>query len=240
MCLRLGLYLCSPVVHLYFSGTAPPPADSSALENMFLDFQSLRIVREPPSAISQPDNYKKLQGQPNQRILDDRPSVDSLIPPISLLYDGFGIFEDIRQGFPVPGEEDINETQLWVKVYGFMDNMAKFHDSEASRRSATIDHLHQIFHARKNPGVVGGPIAASRIGSRQIISDGHLYGAHEAMVFCLECKNELTNISCKPSAELVSYIASSFKEKLGGVHKHLFRAWRVPALGMTQIGEFKL
>ena len=178
MCLRLGFYLRSPVVHLSFSVTALPPADSSTLENIFLDFQSLRIVREPPSVISQPDNYKKLQGRPNERILDNRPSVDSLIPPISLLYDGFGFFEDIRQEYPVPGEEDIIEAQLWAKVYGFMDNMVKFHDSEASRRSATIDHLHEIFHARKNPGVVGGHMAASRIGSRQIISDGRLYGAH--------------------------------------------------------------
>ena len=56
-------------------------------------------------------------------------------------------------------------------------------------------------------------------------------------MFRVECKNELTNISREPSAELVSYIASSFKEEVNGEHRALFHSWRIPALGMTQIGE---
>ena len=229
VCLQLELCLGSPVS---FSGTTPPPA-SPTLSEMFLE---LNLVREVPSVISRPENYKHLQSQPKQRILDNRPSVDQFIPPISLLYDGFGIFEDVRQGVPVPGQDKILERELWNNVGAFMEEMAKFHGSEAEQQSAVIDHLHEILHAHKNPEAVGGLISASKIGSRQIISDGHLNGAHKAMVFCFECKNELSNIPCEPSTELVSYIASSFREQFNGEHQSLFRGWRVPALGMTQIG----
>ncbi|KAF9648216.1 hypothetical protein BDM02DRAFT_3115685 [Thelephora ganbajun] len=207
-------------------GIPPRPSTTLTLSDMFL---RLKIVDEAPSRVSQPESYKALQSQSEQRNLDDRPSADRFIPPISLLYDGFGVFEDVRRGIKVLGEDDILEGQLWGKVNAFVDRMAEFYDSEAERRADVVHHLEEMFHARKDP---------SKIGACHITSDGHLNGAHEAMVFCVECKNELSNISCEPSAELVSYVASSFKEQLRGKHRALFHAWRVPALGMTQIGPF--
>ena len=77
-------------------------------------------------------------------------------------------------------------------------------------------------------------ILASKIGSQDIISDGYLRGENGAMVFCVECKNELTGISSEPCVELVSYIVSSFKEQLKDEkYAPLFERQRVPALGMT-------
>ena len=228
----------SLVILLSSSGILTPlPRSHSTLLEKFL---RLKIVDEAPSKVSRPETCKSLQNQSGQRNLDDRPLTDHFIPPISLIYDGFGIFEDIRQEVPVPGEDDIFGAQLWDEVNVFADRMAEFYDSEAERRAVVIHHLQEIFRARKDPHAVGGDIRASKIGSRQIISDGHSDGAHGTIVFCLECKNELTNISCEPSAELVSYIASSFKEQLKGNHRTLFDRWRVPALGMTQIGEWSL
>ena len=202
-------------------------------------FQRLRIANEAPSKVSKPDNYQTLQEQSQQRILDDRPRADRFLPPISLLYDGFGVFNDVIQGrFPVLGEDSILEVELWDKVNAFANQMAGFYDTEAERRGTVLGHLGRIFRARRDPRAVGGSIKASKIGGLQIISDGHLDGAHGAMVFCIECKNELSGISCEPSAELVSYVASSFKEQLDGEHRALFHGWRVPALGMTQIGKW--
>ena len=201
-------------------------------------FLRLKIVTEAPSKVSKPENYQAFQKQCGQRILDDRPRTDRFIPPISLLYDGFGIFDDVfcERGW-VPGESSILEVKLWDEVDVFADRMAEFYNTEAERRDVVLRHLGRIFRARVDPRAVGESINASKIGSRQIVSDGHSKGAHGAIVFCVECKNELSNISCEPSAELVSYVASSFGEELGGEHQALFNAWRVPALGMTQIGE---
>lgn len=156
---------------------------------------------------------------------------------MSLLYDGFGIFDDVyHERRKATEESDIHETQLWEKVDEFAKRMAGFHDDEAKRAAIMRDYLEQIFNAHEDSTPVG--IAASRIGASNMTSDGHIRGEHGAIVFCAECKNELTGISSEPSVELVSYIASSFKEQLGKQkYVPLFDGWRVPALGMTQIGE---
>ena len=202
-------------------------------------FLRMNIANQPPSRISEPKNYQALQKQPEQRILDDRPEADGLIPPISLLYDGFGIFEDVfREGLPVPGESEILEAKLWDEANDFADQMAAFYGNEAERRGVIHGCLAKIFRARRDPLATGEEIMTSKIGSRQIISDGHSKGEHGAIVFCIKCKNELSGISCEPSAELVSCVASSFKdEMLKGSHQALFNGWRTPTLGMTVIGE---
>jgi hypothetical protein len=219
----------------------PPSEPSSASKpspTAFDKFRRLKIITEPPLGVSKPESYQALQNQPDQRIWDDRPEADRFIPPISLLYDGFGIFDDVLCGRgPVPGESDILEVKLWDEVDTFADQMAKFYGGEAGRRGTVIYHLQRIFRARRDPHAVRGNITPSRIGSRQIVSDGHLLGGHGAIMFCIECENELSGISCEPSAKLVSCVASSFIGQWGGDYKDLFDGWRVPALGMTQIGE---
>jgi len=213
-----------------------PPHPTPILSDVFL---RLKIVNEAPSKVSQPEGYKALQNPSKQRNMGDRPTADRFLPQIFFLYDGFGVFEDVRQGFPVPREDDILEVQLWDKVNAFVDQMAGFYDSDAQRRAAVIHHLQKIFRARENLNAAGESIGASKIGgARQITSDGHSDWAHDAMpVFYIERRNELSNISCEPSAELVSYIANLFKEQLKGKNRAPFHAWRVPVLGMTQIGE---
>ena len=196
-------------------------------------FAQLRIVKEAPSTISKPETYRAIQKESQQRILDDRPRTDGFVPPISLLYDGFGVFDDIlHERGQVPGESSILEVELWNEVNTFANKMAEFYGAEAERQGVVLRHLERIFRARTDPDAVGGSISASKIGSRRIISDGHLKGAHGAIVFCVECKNELSGISCEPSAELVSYVASSFNEELNREHQTLFCGWRAPALGM--------
>ena len=122
------------------------------------------------------------------------------------------------------------------EVKTFAGEMAKFYDKGRQRRVVVDRRLTRMFTTRTNRG---DGRQANRVVSRQIISDGHLNGSHGAIVFCAECKNELRGISSEPSAELVAHIAASFREQIemGGEHEALFQGWRVPALGMTQIGK---
>ncbi|KAH8986308.1 hypothetical protein EDB92DRAFT_1264184 [Lactarius akahatsu] len=52
-----------------------------------------KIFDDPPSVVAKPSKYKTLQNHPSQKILDGRPQADS-VPPLSLLYHGFGDFMD--------------------------------------------------------------------------------------------------------------------------------------------------
>jgi hypothetical protein len=119
-------------------------------------FLGLNISSEAPSKISQLEDYKKLQKNSKQRILDNRPSADRFIPPISLLYDGFGAFDDVLQGKPADRENKILMLPLWERVGNFLKQMAKFYDTEAPRQDTIIQCL--------NSEVIG-KIHTSKIGS---------------------------------------------------------------------------
>ncbi|KAF8989086.1 hypothetical protein BDQ17DRAFT_1434673 [Cyathus striatus] len=68
-----------------------------------------KIVTMSHSSIAKPSTYEVIQQDPEQRILDDLPQEVSGIPPISLLYDGFGEFLDIVDGrVDVNGFDNVN------------------------------------------------------------------------------------------------------------------------------------
>lgn len=91
-----------------------PPSDPPPVPTVTEIFSRLRIATEAPSMVSK--NYKDIQADPWQRIFDDRPDPDSLIPPMSLLYNGFGVFDDVFHGTgPVPQDSSICEVELWMK-----------------------------------------------------------------------------------------------------------------------------
>ena len=206
-----------------------PSVSTSILDSL----RHLRITKEAPSVAAKLENYSKSQKNYRKGILDDRPGKDDLIAPIPLLYQPFGHFRDIRCGVKAPGEGDIHEGELREKVDALADAMTMFHESKEERRSKFVKHLEAIFR------VPPGSINSSKIPSGQTISDGHVNGEHGAMVFCLECENELSAASCEPIAKLISYIATSFQSRADD-HPEPFRRWRVPALGVTLVGEFTL
>jgi len=191
----------------------------------------LYIGEDAPSTVAKLENYRECQLDSKRRILDDRPKKDNLIAPIPLLYQPFGYFRDIRCGVKVPGEGDIREGELREKVDALADAMALLYKSEEERSSKFLQRLEPLF------GLPPGSINASKILGGQKISDGHINGMHGAMVFCVECKNELSAASCEPTAQLISYIAASFRSQVDN-HPELFQRWRVPALGVTHVGEF--
>jgi len=191
----------------------------------------LYIGEDAPSTVAELEDYRECQLDSKRRILDDRPKKDDLIAPIPLLYQPFGYFRDIRCGVKVPGEGGIREGELREKVDALADAMALLYKSEEERSSKFLKHLESLF------GLPPGSINARKILGGQKVSDGHVNGMHGAMVFCVECKNELSAAPCEPTAQLVSYIAASFKSRVDD-HPELFQRWRVPALGVTHVGEF--
>jgi len=188
---------------------------------------------EPPSIVAKLENYKKLQEEPETRILDDRPNRDKLIAPTPLLFQPFGYFRDIRRGVGVPGEGEIHDGKLRRKVDELADEMAWFHKSGEDRRLKFLAGLEDIF------GIAPGTINSSLIRGTEYLSDGHLNGDHGAMVFCLECKNEISAAPCEPATRLVAYISASLRSR-AKPHTELFSRWRVPVLGVIHAGEFTL
>ena len=216
-----------------FPGIPVQPQAPFVSTSILDSLRHLHITKEAPSVAAKLENYSKSQKDSRKRILDDRPEKDDLIAPIPLLYQPFGYFRDIRCGVKIPGKEDIHEGELREKVDALADTMTMFHESEEERRSEFVKHLEGIFH------VYPGPINFSKIPGGRTISGGHVNGEHGAMVFCLECENKLSAASCEPIAKLISHIATSFKSRADD-HPELFQRWRVPALGVTLIGEFTL
>ncbi|KAH9007234.1 hypothetical protein EDB86DRAFT_2841926 [Lactarius hatsudake] len=174
--------------------------------------------------VHKPGKYKSLQGDSNQRILDDRPEADQ-VPPASLLYHGFGHFMDsfTHKGIRV----DEERRDLETSVDDFAVKMTKFYRNEESRRVIGLDVLGDI---------LGRELTAAAIGS--VYTDGHYCGPHKAATCIVEFKNELVDISSMPMIELTGYVARSHRQSLDYQSGPLFNGWNVPSLGLTVVGPY--
>jgi len=182
--------------------------------------------------LAQPSEYRSIQNRSSQRILDDRPGRDEDLPPISLIYDGFGYFLDIFHGhLDVPGLSDICLTELQDRVDAFADSMCCFYTHEDDCRDAGTPHVNSIFAART--GVTMIPeLWPGAIGSA--VTDGHNIGPHRAPSVVAEYKNWPANNGCIPQVEIAGYVARSHARF---VSAELVRRWRIPTLGLTIVGE---
>ena len=177
--------------------------------------------------------YVTLQRDPSEKIFDDRPEPDPDFPPIALLYEGFGHFLDIMDGRDnVPGLAEIDIMQLHTEVDEFATKMNGFYRDEAARRETGLSCFRRIFSAHK--GIQIPRLEASSIGSAS-----HITGPHDAAIFDVQFKNEITGISAIPHIELACYVArlnaKGMKER-----RQLYLQWRVPCLGLTIVGELDI
>ena len=213
----------------------PVPSQWSSGPTSILEkLRHLHIAEDPPSTVAKLENYVESQKDAIKRISDDRPGEDTLIAPISLLFQPFGYFRDIDCGVKVPGEADIHEGELRKKVNALADAMTRFYRSNGERCSRFREHLEVVFDIPR------GSIISSKTPDCETASDGHVDGAHGAMVLCLECTNEVSTASCEPAVRLVSNVAASFRSRADSRYQELFQRWRVPVLGVTLIGKFVL
>jgi hypothetical protein len=190
------------------------------------------LATTAPSVVAKKDHYKSIQQRPSSKILDDRPQPDH-VPPASLLYDGFGHFNDIfsRRG----DKRDKKRQDLETAVDAFADKMTQIYPDELGRRTVALSILNQILFPDSHRTIM-----AASIGSTH--TDGHYDGPHGAASCIFEFKDELVDISAIPEVELSAYAARSHKQSIESSQKakEVFLGWRVPCLGITVVGKLTL
>ena len=191
------------------------------------------LATAAPSTIATASNYKQLQLGPDA-ILDDIPTPNLYIPPINLLYDGFGHFLDIcKQDNPEP--QGINSFKLTSAVDKFADAMTQFCPNEDMRRDTGLTLLNEIFAAREDP-IPNIDIRPSSIGSAR--TDGHCIGPHGLTPIISEFKNLECDFSTLPVAQALSYFAHSQKAAIESAKDpKRFVGWRIPCIGIVVIGQ---
>ena len=226
----------NPLASLLPEISAQPQSAVHTETSLVRKFKDMKLTNTAPSATGQFEAYKKMQENTGERIWDDRPKKDKHIAPIVLIYPPFGYFHDIRCGTKVPGEQPSDEGVIREQVDLLAVEMAKFHDDEKARSSKFIQCLEKILF------IQGESVKSSKVLNTKYITDASYDGAHGAMIFCMECKKELSLASCEPVPQLVAYIAASIKSQMasGGRTADLFEKWRAPALGVMLVGEFAL
>ena len=219
-------------LRVFFAETTPkrgPPPT----EKIFERLKRTKLATTSPSTAAQPSRYESNQQTPSEKILDDRPERDPDIPPIPLLYEGFGEFLDIVDGAAdVSGLSEVNMIELAKAVDDLALKMSRFFENDDRRRDAALPILNRIFAARV--GATIPSLHASVIGS--VRTDGHNVGKHGGAGIVIEFKNCAANNNAIAEVEMAGYVAHLHSKGME-VHKELFERWRVPCLGMTVVGE---
>ena len=77
--------------------------------------------------------------------------MDSDIPSVALLYEGFGHFLDIMDGhYNVSGLVDIDDVKLQTEVDKLTNKMYESYKNEVGWREAALSYLNHIFLAPKS------------------------------------------------------------------------------------------
>ncbi|KAI9453354.1 hypothetical protein F5148DRAFT_985553, partial [Russula earlei] len=192
--------------------------------------QDLPLNSTAASLISKHANYTLMQKDLQERILDDRPESDA-VPPLPLLFEGFGLFHDDFKGRHYTRASNKMRGDLEEAVDLFSEAMTLIHEKERDRLEEGLETLNKIFELRdpRPP-----PLAAGVIGTCQ--TDGHFKGPHGMISCVVEFKNELASSSSIPAVELLSYVTKSHSRVM--VKRGDVSPWRMPCLGLTIAGPY--
>ncbi|KAI9448535.1 hypothetical protein H4582DRAFT_2141800 [Lactarius indigo] len=174
--------------------------------------QDSKRTKPVPPQIGETQSYKSLQQQPTEKILDDRPGPDP-VPPVSLLYDGFGYFMDavrVREGV---SDVSTKRRDLELAVDSFADEMTDFYPNDGSRSFRGLNALNNIL---------------------ALGDDEKPYDAAPCLGWF---KNEFVDIASSPVADLAAYATRS-RGQLMEHFKRVDSSWRTPFLGLTVIGPY--
>ncbi|KAI9508512.1 hypothetical protein F5148DRAFT_1375789 [Russula earlei] len=202
----------------------------SQVEDDLKRYQKHRLNSDRASHISTQIEYRSLQGKPRDRILDDRPDSDNL-PPLPLLFNGFGFFHDIFKDRHYTRTSNKMRGDLEEAVDSFSEAMTQLYDKEQDRMIKGLETLNKIFTLRN-----GGcrPFMAAAIGNCQ--TDGHFDGPHNIVSCVVEFKNELAATNSIPAVELLSYVCKSHAQQMA--NRKYLSPWRIPCLGLTIAGPY--
>ncbi|KAI0306271.1 hypothetical protein B0F90DRAFT_1814202 [Multifurca ochricompacta] len=174
---------------------------------------------------------RQVQKNPDQRIANDRPNVDADLPPISLMYHGFGQFLDCIHTDSTNLEHVANKPKFEMAIDKFICEMSIFYESESARQSKTLDCLNDIFESYLGKQPYSLIIPSIITGQRS--TDGHAIGPIGTIEVGVQIKNEFGTSSCDPSVEFAAYYTQSLHAK---ALQYLENNFLFPALGIVVVG----
>jgi hypothetical protein len=177
------------------------------------------LARLEPSKANDPSTYEELQKSQEERLLDDCPTSDTDIPPLPLLYSGFGVFHDMVKN---PSTESL-ESDLKDRVDHLANDMCAL-GYEIEKQSKAQEHLGQIL-SLDHPKEFGYAVK----NRSKATTDGYLLASHGGPLFIVEYKRQIA--AAEPQ------LASDFIRLALKSHEDVFRQWRQPALGLLIRGE---
>jgi hypothetical protein len=132
-----------------------------------------KVGIKAPSRLGRPSVYWKMQADPAQRLLDDRPSPDVSVAPIALLYAGFGRFDDIVAG-RTPLDTVVRNNSIKISNFDastsvFVEAMPDKLEKDSDRQDEGFKHLNRILGAA--PGLYRHRLSPAAITQDQ--SDVH-------------------------------------------------------------------
>ncbi|KAI0306239.1 hypothetical protein B0F90DRAFT_726280 [Multifurca ochricompacta] len=195
------------------------------------DFLSGPFVTNPPSSLGNIHIMHQVQKNPDERIANDRPNVDADLPPISLMYHGFGQFLDCIHTDSTNLECVANKPNFELAIDKFICEMSMFYESESARQSKTVDCLNEIFESYLGKQPYSLIIPSFITGKRS--TDGHAIGPIGTIEVGVEIKNEFGTSSCDPSVEFAAYYSQSLHAK---ALQYLENNFLFPALGIVVVG----
>ncbi|KAI0301172.1 hypothetical protein B0F90DRAFT_1719931 [Multifurca ochricompacta] len=172
----------------------------------------------------------KVQKNPVGRIANDRPDMDSGLPPISLSYHGFGCFRAHMDGDstgPMPTDKAMFE----AAVDRFLHDMSRFYDSEKDRAEIAQRSLDEIWRCYSQEQEYQKIEAQGIRDDRS--SDGHAIGPTNTVEIIIQVKNELGTTSCDGSVEMAAYYTQCLHLNTSTMSR---RCFLFPALGILLMG----
>ena len=201
--------------------------------------QAMRYIHDTPygqlapSDAAKASEFRRLQNDEKQRILNDRPYKDVQITPIALLYSPFGEFLDHIRNHPTISDS-VHLKKLEAAVDDFSFLMCQHYTDEEGQRKKVLKALNDIFEcylpSHLTP-IIPSPISGSRS------SDGHADGPAGVLEVIVEFKNELGIGQTDPEVQVTGYYLQSLREGSSGPHKALYERFLFPALGISLMGK---
>lgn len=190
--------------------------------------------------------YRALQDSPDDRLCDFRvnhpcpinsPLKDEKLPPIEVLFGGFGEFlETWRSAYLPDFKAEKVPSDMKARVDEFVDAMSLLYVDEELRCREGLRFLNIFF----SPHQMMAPAEVSPTNSEHRSSRSHahyLHGPCSIPCVIVEFKNESSGSIAMPIIELVSYY-SHMAIKIREDFPEVLRRSKLPALGITVVGLF--
>jgi hypothetical protein len=182
-----------------------------------------KLATTRPSTLNEASKYAELQGNQKERILDDCPEPDADIPPLALLYAGFGRFFDfVRRAANEPST--FFDSDLKDQVDKLVDVMRGHGYEQAKQDTAQRPLLDILF-----PGLQMH--FKHSVSDSRLTSDGHILAAHGGPLLVVEFKRLITMAEPQLSGYFLRLACQAQEDVL--------RGWRLPALGLIIRGEVR-